>query len=91
LISDILFVVPQLREMRYKAEAGWPVYMLKNVHGKPFAWGGKRAELFDETTHGQEYATLFGLPGVYATDFTEDDKKHKKILLDAVINFVKNK
>lgn len=90
-MSDILFVVPQLREMRYKTEAGWPVFMLKNVHRKPLSWGGKHANLFEETTHGQEYGTLFGLPEVHTEEYTEADRKHQRILIDAIINFVKNK
>jgi hypothetical protein len=77
--------------MRYKADAGWPVYMLKNVHRKPLDWGNKHPGLFEETTHGQEYGTLFELPGVYTTPFTGEDEKHKQVLLDAIINFVKTR
>lgn len=89
LIGDILFVVPQLREMRYKAEAGWPVYMLKNVHRKPLKMCGRKGKVFDETTHEQEYGPLFGL--THFDEFTEEDKQHKQMLLAAIVNFVKNR
>lgn len=91
LISDLIFNIPQLREMRLKADAGWPVYLLKNVHWTQMAWGGSNGGLIKQTTHGQEYGLLFGLPGFHPNELTEEDKQFQKLLLDAIVNFVKNK
>ncbi|KAI6188918.1 Carboxylic ester hydrolase [Aphelenchoides besseyi] len=94
LISDILFVVPQLLEVRHKTTAGWPIYMLKNTHFIPtLSFGGNRklpTGIPQQTTHGYEYGVLFELP-VYSRELTAEDKKFQKNLLDSIVNFVKNK
>jgi len=90
LISDLLFVVPQLREMRYKSEHGWPVYMLKFTHWKELVFS-KNAGIIKKTTHGQEYGVLFGVQTAHTTPFNEDDLKNKRLVVDAIVNFVKTK
>ncbi|KAI6189483.1 Carboxylic ester hydrolase [Aphelenchoides bicaudatus] len=91
ILADMLFVTPQLREMRYKAEAGWPVFMVKNTHRKPLNWGNEHPGMFEETTHGQEYGILFGLPDSYTTDYTKEDDQHREILLTTIVDFVKTR
>ncbi|KAI6215742.1 Carboxylic ester hydrolase [Aphelenchoides besseyi] len=81
LISDILFVVPQLIEVRHKTTAGWPIYMIKNTHFIPTVSFGATprvpTEIPQQTTHGYEYGVIFGLE-IYGRELTPEDKKTPK-------------
>uniref|UniRef100_A0A1I7RSJ0 COesterase domain-containing protein n=2 Tax=Bursaphelenchus xylophilus TaxID=6326 RepID=A0A1I7RSJ0_BURXY len=90
LLGDIMFVIPQLLELRHKTAAGWSIYNILSVHNDFIEENLSHLELYN-TTHAIEYAYLFGKGFLGDHKFTEADEKYRKLLIDAVVTFVKTR
>ncbi|KAI6225212.1 Carboxylic ester hydrolase [Aphelenchoides fujianensis] len=80
LISDILFVVPQLLEVRHKTASGWPIFMTKHTHHVPmidFSTGQLATHSLKDSTHGCEYGLLFGTNFNSLNNSKEDEQTPK--------------
>ncbi|KAI6240738.1 hypothetical protein M3Y99_00416900 [Aphelenchoides fujianensis] len=92
LISDLLVVVPQLREAREKRRSGWPVFLSKHTHFMPpvdFSTGRQPVDAPQQTTHGYEYGVLFETRSS-PPNRTADDLRFQRHLLEMFASFVKN-
>ncbi|KAI6223115.1 Carboxylic ester hydrolase [Aphelenchoides fujianensis] len=92
LTSDLLVVVPQLREVREKRRSGWPVFLSKHTHFMPpvdFFTGRLPVDAPQQTTHGYEYGVLFETRSS-PPNRTADDLRFQKNLLEMFVSFVKN-
>ncbi|CAD5224981.1 unnamed protein product [Bursaphelenchus okinawaensis] len=90
LIGDIMFVMPQLLELRHKTEAGWALYNILNVHNEFITKNLRHLEVHN-TTHSIEFAYLFGKGVMGEHKFSESDEKYRKLVLDAIVTFVKTR
>ncbi|CAD5227919.1 unnamed protein product [Bursaphelenchus xylophilus] len=89
VFGDIMFAIPQLRELRMKLKAGWTIYHILSTHTAYTKRNFGHVECH-HTTHGIEYEFLFG-QGVFGntTIMTEEDEEYRKLLVGSVVEFVK--
>lgn len=90
VLGDIMFVIPQLLSIRHKTEAGWPIYVIKNVYNQMLERQLSHIEV-KTTTHGYEYGFLFGETFLGKVNFTEEDLKFRDLLVNAIVQFVKTR
>uniref|UniRef100_A0A1I7RSM9 COesterase domain-containing protein n=2 Tax=Bursaphelenchus xylophilus TaxID=6326 RepID=A0A1I7RSM9_BURXY len=88
VLGDVMFVIPQLSELKKRMAKDWDVYHILTVHNDYLEVNTLQVELLN-ATHSFEYYYLFGAGFLGPHEFTEDDLKYKKLLIDSVINFVK--
>ncbi|KAI6217222.1 hypothetical protein M3Y99_01778700 [Aphelenchoides fujianensis] len=92
MASDLLIVVPQLREAREKRRSGWPVFLTKHTHFMPavdFSTGRLPVDAPQQTTHGYEYGVLFDTRSSPPND-TAEDLRFQRHLLEMFASFVQN-
>ncbi|CAD5221738.1 unnamed protein product [Bursaphelenchus okinawaensis] len=89
VLGDVMFVVPQLRELKLKQEAGWPVYNILSTYSDYLERTMSHIEV-SKTSHATEYRFLFGIGfNPHDNSLTETDEKYRKLLVDSVVNFIK--
>ncbi|CAD5225061.1 unnamed protein product [Bursaphelenchus okinawaensis] len=88
LLGDVMFNIPQLMELEKRRENGWQLYHLLSTHNDYFEAKAPHVEILT-STHTFEFYYLFGHGYLGHHEFTEEDYIYKKLLLDAVINFIK--
>lgn len=88
VLSDIMFVIPQLRSLKLKREAGWPSYAILNTYNDMLIRGIPQLEV-KSSTHGSEYGYLFGETFFGKVDMTEKDEKFRDLLIGSIVQFIK--
>ncbi|KAH7721530.1 CBN-GES-1 protein [Aphelenchoides avenae] len=87
LLSDLLFNIPILWEVREKVAARWPVYLYKNAYFNQAMFPADFP--VKAVYHGvdQNYAIR---SGPFPFTFNDDDRSVENTLVDIVTSFVKN-
>uniref|UniRef100_A0A7E4VQZ9 Carboxylic ester hydrolase n=1 Tax=Panagrellus redivivus TaxID=6233 RepID=A0A7E4VQZ9_PANRE len=86
LLSDILFALPVLRELKVKSNLGYPTYLYLYDHDLP-----KEVTKFtiDGTPHAAEWNALFGKFFFGEFEYTDTDKVIQANFVNSLVNFVK--
>lgn len=84
MITDVYFTVGALQYARQRAAAGWPTFFYRTDHFNPAQFPA--AQLLQGATHANEYPYMNGQFAMGKFDFTEEDRLHRELLVEALFN-----